>query len=127
LNSYLVNRQALENELNRPLEVQVKALEKPTAEEAYLTALPKAERAKAEQILSDVKSFTPYRFDEEGRLVRDGSAIEGSSVKELVTRELKQKKKKGQKEPVGWEFFESYRKPKEKLQEPIGKRLRKKK
>jgi hypothetical protein len=127
LNKYLANRKTVEHELNQPIKVEVAPPKQPTVKDDFLTGLSEAEREKAEQILSDLTAYSPYDFDEKGRLVREGKSIKGSSLSELVTRELhppaSKKKQKG--EPIGWEFFESFRKSKEKL--TPGKRLRKKK
>lgn len=113
LGKFLVNRQNVEFELDKPIKVQTEEPKQPTAKETYLSSLPKTEREKAERVLADVEKYTPIRFTDKGQVNRDGIIIDDSNLEELVTHELKGRHTKGQNKPAGWDFFSSYHKAKE--------------
>jgi hypothetical protein len=110
LNKYIIHRDNVVNELEQPVKVQSINQKETTAEEQVLAELSEPERQRAEKVLENVEAFTPLRFDKKGRMIRDGRIIEGSSLKELVHHELKQKKNKKTAPPIAWEFFSSYNK-----------------
>ena len=114
LNKYLINRRAVETELEeKPPKIRLETPKEKSVAEKYLDALQEGEeRKKAERIIADVKAYTPLDWDEKGRLVHRGRVVEGSSLPEIVGHHIalaEKKKPKATKGPTGWETFEEYR------------------
>ena len=54
----------------------------------------KADKEKAESIISDIKAYTQLSWGDKGQLIHQGSIIEELSLPELVSNELKFSKRK---------------------------------
>ena len=106
LNKFLINRRAVETELEeKPPKIRLATPKEKSAEEKYLETLQAGEeRKKAERIIANVKAYTPLDWDEKGRLVHRGEVVEGSSLPEIVSHHLKiaeKKKSSASKKPIG--------------------------
>ena len=109
LNKFLVNRRVIERELEEPLKV-IEPEVKKDVKEAYLESLTPEERKRAKRVLEDISAYTPLRWDEKGRLIHEGSTIEGSKLDEIVSHELKTStKRRRTKPPIGWYTYSTYR------------------
>ena len=107
LNKFLINHQIVENDLSEPIKVKV-AKPKPKCVEQILleSQTTKADKKRAESIISNIKAYTQLSWDEKGQLMHQGSIIEESSLSELVSHELKsQKGKRKIQESTGWETY----------------------
>ena len=114
LNKFLINRRAVETELeDKPPKIRLASPKEKRVEEKYLETLQAGEeRKKAERVIADVKAYTPLDWDERGQLVHRGSVVEGSSLPEIVSYHLEiadRTKSRASTKPVGWETFEEYR------------------
>jgi hypothetical protein len=116
LNKFLVNRRAVESELDQPVKVQQVEPKAKSARETLLSNLDTDdERKKAEGIIDDVVAYTPIRWDEKGRLIDNGRVVESAKLDELVTHELKKIGRKQPKSsrtstPTAHQLYEKYRK-----------------
>ena len=113
LNKFLINRRAVETELeDKPPKIRLASPKEKRVEDKYLETLQAGEeRKKAERVIADVKAYTPLDWDEKGQLVHRGRVVEGSSLPEIVSHRLEiaeKTKSRASKKPIGWETFEEY-------------------
>jgi hypothetical protein len=110
LNKFLINRDAYQRDLEKPVTVDIAKAKEPTAEESYLSQLETAaDREKAVEVLTDLKTYTPYRFNDKGQLLVNDRVVEGSDLKQLIEHELKPKKaKRVNQQPPGWKEFSAF-------------------
>ena len=69
-----------------------------------IKAIGTEDKAKALQVYDDLSAYTPLTADKQGRLIQDDTNIEDSILVNLITHDVK-KKKKGQKLSIAWGIF----------------------
>ena len=105
LSKYLNSHHRLTDEHAAPIKVETVAKETEEFDENnILTSLPQPSCTDAEELLKLIKEHTSLGWDQKGRLLRDGSAVEGSQISESVENLVK-KNKKRKTEPIGWNVF----------------------
>ena len=109
MNKFLINRRVIERELEEPLKVTESEVKK-NVKEAYIESLTPVERKRTKRVFKDISAYTPLRWDEKGRLIHEGSTIEGSKLDDIVSYELKTNTKRSRtKPPIGWDTYSTYR------------------
>ena len=103
LQRYQTNLSNLESATNEPVKVQTTAEEK-SVKDKIIEAVEAKDKAEALQVYDDLSAYTPLTVDKQGRLIQDGTIIEDSNLVDLITYDVK-RKKKGQKLPNAWEIF----------------------
>ena len=94
LSKYLNVHHRLTDEHAPPIKVETVAKETEEFDENnILTSLPQPLRTDAEELLKLIKELTFLGWDQKGRLLRDGSAVEGSQISELVENLVKKNKR----------------------------------
>lgn len=122
LSRFLINKQEIEGEANKPVSVQTTEPTSKNFEEKYLDSLPEDERQKASDVIDDLIAYTPLRWNDKGELLVDRRVLKDSNLTKLIAHELKQKSaagttKKSRKTtasslpPVGYDTFVKFRAP----------------
>jgi hypothetical protein len=107
LSKYLNAHRKIASEQSAPVKVEF-ALDKEPAtydEDTIISSLPKYSRTEAAKLLEQIKDKTVLSWDKKGRLLRDGSVVEGSNIEKLLAQAVAKKSSKSK--PEGWNVFAS--------------------
>ena len=103
LQCYRINLANLKSAANEHVKVQTTTEEK-SVKNKIIETVATEEKAKALQVYYDSSAYTPLTVDKRGRLIQDDTVIEYSNLVDIITPDVK-RKKKGQKLPLAWEIF----------------------
>lgn len=111
LSRFLINKQEVENEVSKPVNVQTTESKPKGLEETLLESFPAREREKVSGVLDDVVAYTPLRWNNKGELISEGRTVKDSDLSKLIAHEFKRtnKSQKGRDAPIGWDVYSKNR------------------